>query len=96
MNFKKFISESAGPAKFVTIFEKGKLSNFRKSIMPHLAEVYNEDAFTNSIYEHISEDDLDEALGHLFKDANFEVGGIGPKVVFLRCEREDINMIIHY
>ena len=93
-SFKDFINESI--VKYMIVFEKGKLTNFNKSIAPHLSEKYSEKEFVESIYTHLSDGDLDEALVQLFDDIDFEVGGISPKIVFLRCVKKDINIIIHY
>lgn len=88
------VNEGLVDAKFMVIFEKGRFSNFKKSVVPHLDEVYTEKEFTEIIYNHIL--DLPEALMHIFKDLDFELGGMSPKIVFLRCKKADINIIIQY
>lgn len=92
------VSEAFGDAKYMIVFEKGKLTNFNKSVAPHMEEEYTEKEFAHTIYEYMSDDegDVNYALEHLFKDVDFEVGGISPKIIFLRCIKKDINVIIHY
>ena len=90
------VNEGLVDAKLMVVFEKGRFTNFKKSVVPHLDEVYGEKEFTEFVYNHILNDDLPEALKHIFKDLDFELGGMSPKIVFLRCKKADINIIIQY
>ena len=96
--FSDFLKEDINEshARLMVIFERGKLTNFKQSVAPHLADKYTADEFAETIFEHFSDGDLDDALGHLFSDVDFEIGGTSPKIIFLRCIKKDINIIIHY
>lgn len=90
------VNEGIGDAKLVTVFEKGRYSNFKKSVIPHMVEEYNEKEFGRFIYDHMSGNGVQDALDHTFEDLDFELAGISPKIVFIRCKKEDINIIIEY
>ena len=93
------VNEGLVDAKFMVIFEKGRYSNFKKSVVPHLDDEFDkfdEKEFTEFVYTHVLNIDLPEALKHIFKDLDFELGGMSPKIVFLRCKKADINIIIQY
>lgn len=90
------VNEGIGDAKLVTVFEKGRNSNFKKSVIPHMTEVYDEKEFGRFIFDHMVGNDVQDALDHTFEDLDFELAGISPKIVFIRCKKEDINIIIEY